>query len=376
MTSPPCSVPWYGLISATTRPSSVGRGCRNWTSAVPCHCGDGRGAAGAGGVAVGAVEQREPAAVRVHRIQVYRAAARVLPAAEHDAPVVEDVGVEVVALVERNLADAGAVRVHHVKHESVLVLVLVLGGELRLALVDQHRLRLALARRGKDDAPVRQVVGRDVVAFLGDDVGGDHAPQHVGGAVVLPDVPGRLLAVHGAGDQRHAHREHDLRAVVRAVDVARVPEAAGDALGNVDFRHVGRRAVAQPHVRAGGESLELAHVDVVELGQVDGQGAAHVRDRDVEHDRIRRLAAADVDVAVVPCGTAGERNGRKRQNPRCRIRDGHLNSLRSVQALLHDRMQARDCVTDHRNQLVSPEYKHLHVDRQVTHRAYLDLGRG
>ncbi len=70
----------------------------------------GRRAAGSGRVAVGAVKQLEPAAVRIHRIQVYRAAARILPAAEHDAPVVEHVGVEVVTLVEGDLADAGAVR--------------------------------------------------------------------------------------------------------------------------------------------------------------------------------------------------------------------------------------------------------------------------
>ena len=201
----PVSVPLNGLSSATTRPSSAGRGARNWT------CFPSGSPPPPGRVAVRAVQQLEPAAVRVHRIQMYRAAARVLPAAEHDAPVVEHVGVEVVALVEGDLADAGAVRVHHVQHEGVLVPVLVLGGELRLALVDQHGLRLALPRGREDDAAVRQVVRRDVVAFLGDDVGGDHAAQHVGGAVVFPDVPGRLLAVHRAGDQRHAHREDELR---------------------------------------------------------------------------------------------------------------------------------------------------------------------
>ncbi len=250
---------------------------------------------------------------------------------------------------------------HHVQHEGVLVAVLVLRGELGLALVDQHRLRLALARGGKDDPAVRQVVRREVVAFLGHDVGLDHAAQRVGRDVVLPDVPGRLLAVHEARDQRHAHREDDLGAVVGAVDVAHVPEPASHALGDVALRHVGRRAVAQPHVRAGRERLELAHVEILEIGEVLGQRAPDVCDRDVEHDRIRRLAAADIDVAVVPGGTSGERDRRKRQNPRCLIRDTHLNSLQSRQVLVHDRMQVRNCVTVHGNDLVSPEYKHLHA---------------
>ena len=222
-------------------------------------------------------------------------------------PVVEHVRIEVVALVERDLADRGTVRVHHVQHEGVLVAVLVLRGELRLALVDQHRLRLALARRRKDDAAVRQVVRRQVVAFLGDDVGLDYAPQRVGRDVVLPDVPGRLLAVHEARDQRHAHREHDLGAVVRAVDVAHVPEAAGHALGDVALRHVRGGAVAHPHVGAGHEGLELAHVEVLEVFEVLGQRAPHVRDGNVEHDRVRRLAAADVYVAVMARRAGGER---------------------------------------------------------------------
>src|SRR4026207_1121197 len=87
---------------------------------------------------------------------MYRAAARVLPAAEHDATVVQHVGVEGVALVERGLADGGAVRVHHVQHEGMLIAVLVLGRELRLALVYEDRLRLPLARRGENEAPARQ----------------------------------------------------------------------------------------------------------------------------------------------------------------------------------------------------------------------------
>ena len=33
--SPPCSVPWKGFSNETTRPSSAGRGARNWIAVVP-----------------------------------------------------------------------------------------------------------------------------------------------------------------------------------------------------------------------------------------------------------------------------------------------------------------------------------------------------
>src|SRR6185295_2527100 len=59
-------------------------------------------------VTIGPVQQLQVAAIRVDRIKMYRAAARVLPAAEHDAAVGEHVRVHVVALVERDLADTGA----------------------------------------------------------------------------------------------------------------------------------------------------------------------------------------------------------------------------------------------------------------------------
>ena len=241
----------------------------------------------------------------------------------------------------------------------MLVAILILGRELRLAFVDQHGLRLALAGRGEDDPPVRQVVRRDVVAFLGDDVGSDDPAQHVGRPVVLIDVPGRLLAVHRARDERHAHREDDARAVERGVDVAHVPESAGQALRYVDLRHVGRGAVAKPHVRACLECLELAHVEVVQVFEILGQRAAHVGNRDVQRDRIRRLAAADIDVAVVPGGTRGQQGRCKRQHQCSRIRDRHLNSLRCRRWFLHDRMQLNDCVTDVETLLSFHEYKHL-----------------
>ena len=64
-----------------------------------------------------------------------------------------------------------AVVVHDVQHERGLVAVFVARVELRLALVDQDRLRLSLARRDEDDAAVRQVVRRDVMTLLSGDVG-------------------------------------------------------------------------------------------------------------------------------------------------------------------------------------------------------------
>ncbi len=144
-------------------------------------------AVGAGRVAVGAVEQLESRAVGINRVEVDRVvAAGVVPAAEHHAPVGQHRGVEVVALVEGELADVAAVRVHHVQHERRLDAALVQRRELRLALVEQHGARLALARGGEHDPPVGQVVRREVVAVLGDDVGGDHAAQRVAGRPRTP----------------------------------------------------------------------------------------------------------------------------------------------------------------------------------------------
>ena len=80
-----------------------------------------RGAVGAGRVALGAVQELELRAVRAHRVEVDLVVRPgVLPAAEHDATVVEHGRIEVVALVERDLAQARAVGVHHVQHERRL----------------------------------------------------------------------------------------------------------------------------------------------------------------------------------------------------------------------------------------------------------------
>ena len=50
--------------------------------------------------------------------------------------------------------DAGAVGVHHVQHERGFVARFGRRFELRLAFVEQDGLRLALARRGEQDAAV------------------------------------------------------------------------------------------------------------------------------------------------------------------------------------------------------------------------------
>ena len=96
---------------------------------------------GAGGVAVRAVQQLQVGAVRVDAVQIELVVVDVMfPAREHDAAVRQHRRIEVVALVERDLVDVGAVGVHHVQHERRLVVVLVLGGELRLVLVEQDGL--------------------------------------------------------------------------------------------------------------------------------------------------------------------------------------------------------------------------------------------
>ena len=62
--------------------------------------------------------------------------------------------IQVAARVEGDLVDVGAVGVHHVQHERGFVARFGGGLELRLALVEQDGLGLALARRGEQDAAV------------------------------------------------------------------------------------------------------------------------------------------------------------------------------------------------------------------------------
>src|SRR3970282_963529 len=102
--------------------------------------------------------------------------ARMIPAAEHDLAAVEHRRIEVVALVERDLMQVVAVGIDDVEDQGGIVQVIVQRVELRLALVEQSRLRLPWARGREDDPPVRQVVRRDVLARLGRDCGRDDYP--------------------------------------------------------------------------------------------------------------------------------------------------------------------------------------------------------
>ncbi len=125
-------------------------------------------AVGAGHVALGAVVELEVRAVGIDAVQIHLILARrVVPAGEEDAAAREHGGVAIMALIEGDLIDLGAVGADHVQVEDRLGACLVLGDELRLALVDQDRLRVPLARRGEDDAAVRQIVRRDIVHGVG-----------------------------------------------------------------------------------------------------------------------------------------------------------------------------------------------------------------
>ena len=104
--------------------------------------------------------------------------------------------------------NVGAVRVHDVQHERGLVVVLVLGGELRLVLVQQDGAGLPLTRRGEHDAAVGEVVRHDVMAFLLGRVGADDATERPAGGVVLPDVPGRLIFLVRVLDDEREEAEH------------------------------------------------------------------------------------------------------------------------------------------------------------------------
>ena len=97
-------------------------------------------------MAVLAVEELEPCAVRIHLVKSQVViAAGVVPTGEDDLPVRQHRWIEIVVLVEGNLVDVGAVGIHHVEHECRLVAILILRGELRLAFIEQDRFRLPLA---------------------------------------------------------------------------------------------------------------------------------------------------------------------------------------------------------------------------------------
>ena len=195
--------------------------------------------------------------------------------------------------------DVGAVGLHHVQHEGALAAVVGLRLVAGLAFVAQDGLRLALARRGEDDAAVGQVVRRDVMAFRGDRVRGDHATQRVGRDVVFPDRPGRRIFLVLVHRQRSAHREDELPAVDRDVHVLDVVTVgrAGDAFGDVALRRRRRGAVAHPQIRIRRGVAQGAHVVLVRRDR-----AFHVGDREIDRARVGGLAAAEIDAAAATAG--------------------------------------------------------------------------
>ena len=197
-------------------------------------------------VAAAAIQQLHVGAVRVAAIEMNAAVAvGMIPAAPHHAAVGQHGGIDIVALVVADLVHAAAVGVHHVQHEGRFVQILGLSLEFRFALVDQHRAGAELARGGKQDSSVRQIVRRDVLRSGAGLVGGrQDGVQRVGRDDVFPDVPVRRIAVFLLRRQRAAHREDDPGAVARHVDILEVIERAlgslaGHARGDVDLGAAG-----------------------------------------------------------------------------------------------------------------------------------------
>ncbi len=270
----------------------------------------------AGVVAVGTVVELHVRTVRIGRVQVHAIlAGGVVPAAPQNPAAREDRGVAVVALVEGDLVNVRAVGVHHVQHERGLAAVLVLRLELRLALVQQDRLRLPLPRRGEHDAAVGHDVRRHIVRGCGVWVGGriHDGVQVVAGDVVGPDAPARrilLLHVHLQGP---AHREHHRLSIGRRIDVLHVVGVRSrDAGRDVRLGRARRSAIALEEVRLGDHCLvcrrqhrSAQHPQIV-AGRWDRP--LHVEDGEIDGGRVRRLAVGDGDV---PAATAGrKRSGR------------------------------------------------------------------
>ena len=112
----------------------------------------------AGIVTVRAVQNAQIATIGLHRVQADAVdVGDVVPAAEGDVAIVEYRWVDIVTLVERDLTHVRAVVIHDVQGKRLcLVVAFDDVGKLRLAFVEQNGLGLALTRRGKDDAAVRQ----------------------------------------------------------------------------------------------------------------------------------------------------------------------------------------------------------------------------
>ena len=266
-----------------------------------------------------AIKQLQVRAVGVHAIQVDRVVAGMaLPAAEHDLPIVEHRRIQVVALVERDLADVVAVFVHDVQVERELVVVLVDGRERALALVEQQRLRLRLPRRREDDTAVREILRHDVVADLRRQ-GRRYDPNEFTGLErVLPDIPRRHLVVHvDVRVERVTHGKQQATAVIVDLDVTHGAETLRQLPGDVDRLGADSCAIAEVQVRPEVERDLLPEVLLLEHAVVvHGQRRLDVGDGKVDDDRVRILAGADLHAVALAARAGCNAQRRQRGCPR------------------------------------------------------------
>ena len=213
-----------------------------------------------------------------------------IPAAPHHAAVGEHAGIDVVALVVGDLMQFAAVGLHDMQHERGLVQVLGLPLEFRLALIQQHRAGVELARGCEQDASIRKIVRGDVLrAGAGRVRGRQYGVQVVGRHHVFPDIPVRRIPVLLLWRQRAAHRENDLAAVAGDVDILQVVERAlrrlaGHARGDIDLAAAGGGGIEQIQVGLGNECAAQPQV-ILRLRD----GALDVGDTEVGGLRVRRL---------------------------------------------------------------------------------------
>ena len=217
------------------------------------------------GMVVHAEHGFEPAAVRLHAVEVHRVvAAGMIPTGVEDfaGPQAAEHGrVEIVALVEGELRDILPVLVHHMQHEGLVATALGQRLERRLALVEQHLARIDLAVGTENDPAVGQVGRRQVVAFLGREIAADNAPWVVRPQrlleIVFIDVPARHLVVVLVLVEQ-AQREQQPFAVEGRHQILDIALAAGDGRGDVGF--------------AGGDGGVAAHIDIA-AGHEEGRVA-------------------------------------------------------------------------------------------------------
>ncbi len=134
---------------------------------VQCQLGREEGGCLTAGQAVVAVARRQARSVGVELIEAQPVLRETIPAGEQHPALDVDQRLQVVALVVADLVDIAPVRIHHVEHQGVLIVVFGLGRELGFAVVKQHRPVAALAGGAEQDAVIRQVLWADVLTCLG-----------------------------------------------------------------------------------------------------------------------------------------------------------------------------------------------------------------